>query len=128
MKRDKRKVSNINSFCFPGQRVRDGSGTNTPEHGSSIPVGKFPDFFRCIPITFLCFPPGTGRKSPEKVRKFSGWNTTSMFRRLPVYFGRIQRFFHLFPEGSFGIWSPESSIWVHNENLIVVFFCQMLIH
>ena len=26
------------------------------EHGSSIPVGKFLDFFRCIPITFLCFP------------------------------------------------------------------------
>ena len=24
--------------------------------------------FRCIPIAFLCFPPGTGRKSPEIFR------------------------------------------------------------
>ena len=41
---------------FAGQRIQDGSGRNTPEHGSSIPAGKFLDFFRCIPITFLCFP------------------------------------------------------------------------
>ena len=42
-----------------GRRIRDGSGRNTPEvteHGSSIPTGKFLDFFRCIPITFLRFP------------------------------------------------------------------------
>ena len=42
-------------FQYSGQRIRDGSGRNTPEHGSSIPAGKFLNFFRCILITFLCF-------------------------------------------------------------------------
>ena len=74
MKRDKRGVSNINSFSSQVKEygtVPAGIHRKSPEYGSSIPTGKFPDFFRCIPITFLCFPPGTGRKSPEKVRKFS---------------------------------------------------------
>ncbi len=47
------------------------------EHGSSIPTGNCPDFFRWIPVNFLCFPAGTGRKSSEKIRKFSGRNTAS---------------------------------------------------
>ena len=109
-----------------GQRIRDGSSRNTPEHGSSIPAGKFPDFFRCIPITFLCFPPRTGRKSPENFQVFpmhsdhfpvlSAKNWSEIFRpeycfHVPVYSCKIQRFFRLFPAGSFGIWSPESSTW-----------------
>jgi hypothetical protein len=40
------------------------------EYGSSIPIKKRPDFFRHIPVNFLCFPAGTGRKSSEKIRKF----------------------------------------------------------
>jgi hypothetical protein len=47
------------------------------EHGSSIPTGNCPDFFRWIPVNFLRFPAGTGRKSSEKIRKFSGRNTAS---------------------------------------------------
>jgi hypothetical protein len=35
------------------------------------------DFFRWISINFLCFPAVTGRKSSEKIRKFSGRNTAS---------------------------------------------------
>ena len=83
MKRDKRKVSNMNFFSSQVKEcgtVPSGIHRKSPEYGSSILAGKFLDFFGCIPITFLCFPPGTGRKSPEKVRKFPGWNTASMFR------------------------------------------------
>ena len=60
--------------------VLAGIHRKSPEHESSISAGKFLDFFQCIPITFLCFPPGTGRKSPEKIWKFSCWNTASMFQ------------------------------------------------
>ena len=79
-------VSSTYTFLYPGRRFRwpDPEGTcrketektldpagihwKSPEHGSSILAGKFLDFFRCIPITFLCFPPGTDRKSPEIFR------------------------------------------------------------
>ncbi len=64
-----------------------GSCTKAPEiagSGSSIPTGNLLDFFRWIPVNFLCFPAGTGRKSSEKIRKFSGGNTASTFQRFPV--------------------------------------------
>ena len=38
--------------------------------GSSIPVEKRWDFFRQIPINFLCFPTGIGQNLSEKVRKY----------------------------------------------------------
>ena len=60
-----------------------GSHRRAPEiagSGSSIPTGNLLDFFQWIPINSLCFPAGTGRKSSEKIRKFSGWNTASTFR------------------------------------------------
>ncbi len=47
------------------------------EHGSSIPARNFSEFFRWIPANFLCFPTGIGRKTLEKIRKFSGRNTAS---------------------------------------------------
>ncbi len=56
-----------------------------PGTGSSIPVGKFSDFFRWIPVNFLWVPAGTRRKSSEKVRKISGRNTASMFQRFSVF-------------------------------------------
>jgi hypothetical protein len=34
-------------------------------------------FFRWVPVKFPCFLVGTGRKSSEKIRKFSGRNTAS---------------------------------------------------
>ncbi len=52
--------------------------------GSSIPTGNLLDFFRWIPVNFLCFPAGTGRKSSEKIRKISGGNTASTLQRFPV--------------------------------------------
>jgi hypothetical protein len=64
-----------------------GSCRKAPEiagSGSSIPTGNLLDFFRWIPVDFLCFPAGTGRKSSEKIRKFSGGNTASTFQRFPV--------------------------------------------
>ncbi len=33
-------------------------------------VRNWPDFFRWIPVNFLCFPTGTGPKSSEKSEKF----------------------------------------------------------
>jgi hypothetical protein len=36
-----------------------------------------PEIARWIPVNFLCLPAGTGRKSSEKIRKFSGRNTAS---------------------------------------------------
>jgi actin-related protein len=44
---------------------------------SSIPIGICPDFFRWIPVNFLCFPAGTGRKSSKKIQKISDRNTAS---------------------------------------------------
>jgi hypothetical protein len=41
-------------------------------------------FFRWIPVNFRYFPAGTGRKSSEKIRQFSGGNTASTFQRFPV--------------------------------------------
>ncbi len=64
-----------------------GSCRKAPEiarSGSSIPTGNLLDFFRWIPVNFLCFPAGTGRKSSEKIRKISGGNTASTFQRFPV--------------------------------------------
>ncbi len=49
-----------------------GSCRKTPEipgTGSSVPAENCPDFFRWIPIKFLCVSTGTGRKSSEKVPK-----------------------------------------------------------
>jgi hypothetical protein len=59
-----------------------GSCRKAPEiagSGSSIPTGNLLDFFRWIPVNFLCFSAGTGRKSLEKIRKISGGNTASTF-------------------------------------------------
>ena len=74
-------------FYYPGLRFRSldlegicrkemektldpaGIHRKSPEHGSRISAGKFLDFFRTIPTTFLRFPPGTGRISPEKIPK-----------------------------------------------------------
>ncbi len=70
-----------------------GSCRKAPEiagSGSSIPTGNFLDFFRWIPVNFMCFPAGTGRKSSEKIRKFFGGNTASMFQRFPVLSCRNQ--------------------------------------
>jgi hypothetical protein len=52
--------------------------------GSSIPTGIFFDFFRWIPVKFLCFPTGTGRKSSEKIRQISGENIASTFQRFSL--------------------------------------------
>ena len=52
----------------------------SPEHGSSIPAGKFLNFSGTFRSSSCAFSQGTGRKSPEKLRKFSCWNTSSMFR------------------------------------------------
>jgi hypothetical protein len=57
---------------YPAEKHRKSLG-----HGSSIPAGNCPDFFRRIPANFLCFPAGIGRKALEKIRKFSGRNTAS---------------------------------------------------
>ncbi len=42
------------------------------KHGSSIPAGDCPDFFRWIPANFLCFPTGIGwkalKKNPKNLR------------------------------------------------------------
>jgi hypothetical protein len=53
---------------LPGQRIRSDPAGKYPkslEHGSSIPAGYCPDFFRWIPDNFLCFPAGTGRFRAE---------------------------------------------------------------
>jgi hypothetical protein len=47
------------------------------EHRSSIPTGNCPDFFRWIPVNFLCFPVGIDLKSSERIRKFPVRNTAS---------------------------------------------------
>ncbi len=51
---------------------------------TSIPTGNLLDFFRWIPVNFLWLSTGTGRKSSEKIRRFSGGNTASTFRRFSV--------------------------------------------
>jgi hypothetical protein len=58
--------------------------------GSSVPTGNLLDFFRWIPVNFLCFPAGTGQKSSEKIRKISGENTASTFQRFLVLSCRNQ--------------------------------------
>jgi hypothetical protein len=45
---------------------------NQWKHGSCIPVGKSPEFFRRLPTSFPFFPAENARKSPEKIQKFSG--------------------------------------------------------
>ena len=115
-RRPKCKFTQVKEY----RTVQAGIHRKSPEHGGSIPAGNFLHFFRCIPITFLCFPSGTGRKLPEKIRPFSCWNTASMFPWFPVYFCKIQLFFHLFPAGSFGIWSPECSTWVREFSLLIM--------
>ncbi len=68
----------MNLVSLPKPKIPvTGSCRKTPEFpgtGSSIPTGICPDFFRWIPVHFLCVPTGTGRKSSEKVRKISGPN------------------------------------------------------
>jgi len=61
--------------------------------GSSIPTGTYRIFFRWIPVNSLSFPAGIGRKSSEKIRKFSGGNTASTFQRFPVLSCRNQPVF-----------------------------------
>jgi hypothetical protein len=41
-------------------------------------------FFRWIPVNFLCFPAGNGRKLSEKIWKFSDGGTASTFQRFSV--------------------------------------------
>jgi hypothetical protein len=51
-----------------GYRIpRDPAGKHRKslEHGSSIPTANCSVFFRWIPVNFLCFSAGTGRKSSE---------------------------------------------------------------
>jgi hypothetical protein len=81
----------IVEFIYPCRRLRPldpvGScrkATYIAGSGSSIPTGNFSDFLQWIPVNFPCFPAGTGRKSSEKIRKFSGGNTASMFQRFPM--------------------------------------------
>jgi hypothetical protein len=50
-------------------------------------------FFGWIPVNSLSFPAGIGRKSSEKIRKFSGGNTASTFQRFPVLSCRNQPVF-----------------------------------
>jgi len=54
-----------------------GKHRKPPELGSNTPGENCPDFFRPIPVNFLCFPLGNGRKALKKIRKFFGWNTAS---------------------------------------------------
>jgi hypothetical protein len=61
--------------CIPHDPA--GKYRKSLEHGSSIPAGHCPDFFRWIPVNFLCFPKGTRRKSSEKILNISGQNTAS---------------------------------------------------
>ena len=51
MKRDKRRVSNI----FPGQRVRDGSGRNTPEYEAVFRPENFRIFSYAFRSLFCAF-------------------------------------------------------------------------
>jgi hypothetical protein len=60
------------------------------KHGSNIPTGKSPNFFRGLPTSFPFFPAGNARKSLEKIRKYSGWNTASMFYHFSPLSGRFQ--------------------------------------
>ena len=41
-------------------------------------------FFRCVPTTFLRFPPGTDRNHRKKIPKISGQNTPTMFWFIPA--------------------------------------------
>jgi hypothetical protein len=61
---------------------------------------KAPDFFHWLLASFLFFPPGNTRKSPKKIRKFTGCNTASMFHHFPEVFCRVQSLFRPFPSGS----------------------------
>ncbi len=79
-------------YCVPKSKIlATGSCRKTPKicgTGSSIPAENCSDFFRSIPVNFLCVLTGTGRKSSKKVQKISGRNTASMFQRFPVFSGR----------------------------------------
>jgi len=50
--------------------------TGIPGNGSSFPAGNYSDFFRRIPVNFLCVPTVNGR------------NTASMFQGVPVFSSR----------------------------------------
>jgi hypothetical protein len=49
-------------------------------NGSSIPTGKFSDFFRRFTGVSCRKEREASQKSMEKIRRLSGWNTASMFR------------------------------------------------
>jgi len=49
------------------------------EHGSSIPVGNFPDFFPMISGRILPESTGSCYNPPKKIREISDWNTASSF-------------------------------------------------
>jgi hypothetical protein len=51
---------------------------------------KSSDFFHGFLTSFQFFPAGNPRKSPEKVRKFSGWNTASISHHFPDVSCRIR--------------------------------------
>ena len=117
MKRDKRRVSNINSFSSQVKEygtVPAGIHRKSPEYEAVFR----PENFRILSSAFrslsCAFRQELVVNHRKKSRNFPGWNAASMFRWLPVYSWRIQSFFHLFPAGSFGIWSSESSTWVHS--------------
>jgi hypothetical protein len=81
-------------------RFQQENTENQWKHGSSIPAGKYSDFFHWLLASFPFFPPGNARKSPEKIQKFSGWNTASMFYYFPKVSCRIQSLFRLVSPGS----------------------------
>ena len=64
----------------PGQRIRDGSDRNTPEvigTWKQYSSRKISGFF---PVHSNHFPVLSRQKLVGNHRKFSGWNTASMFR------------------------------------------------
>ena len=65
---------------YTGQRIRDGSGRNTPKVTGTwkqYSARKISGVFRSLSCVLRQEPVGNHRK---KFRKFSGWNTASMFR------------------------------------------------
>jgi hypothetical protein len=58
-----------------------GKHRKSRECGSSIPAGKFSDFFPVTSCEFWFFPSENGRKSLEKIRKFPGRTQVDHYSR-----------------------------------------------
>ncbi len=104
-----------NSSCFvihnvPSQvenygLVPAGKHRKSLEHGSSIPTGKFSDFFRWFPTGSCWKAHEIDWNPPEKIQKISGWNTASTsgyFRCFPAGSGDFPASFLQDPAGSSG--------------------------